>query len=122
MQIDFDSERPIFQQIADGLEDAILSGVFPEGSQIPSITEFSVTYKINPATALKGINLLVDENIVYKKRGLGMFVTEGAAEKLRQKRKESFYENFIKAMVEEARRLEISREELKAMKERGFEG
>ena len=122
MQIDFDSERPIFQQIADGLEDAILSGVFPEGSQIPSITEFSVTYKINPATALKGINLLVDENIVYKKRGLGMFVTEVAAEKLRQKRKESFYENFIKAMVEEAKRLEISREELKAMMERGFEG
>ena len=122
MQIDFDSERPIFQQIADGLEDAILSGVFPEGSQIPSITEFSVTYKINPATALKGINLLVDENIVYKKRGLGMFVTEGAAEKLRQKRKESFYENFIKAMVEEAKRLEISREELKAMMVRGFEG
>ena len=122
MQIDFDSERPIFQQIADGLEDAILSGVFPEGSQIPSITEFSVTYKINPATALKGINLLVDENIVYKKRGLGMIVTEGAAEKLRQKRKESFYENFIKAMVEEAKRLEISREELKAMMERGFEG
>ena len=122
MQIDFDSERPIFQQIADGLEDAILSGVFPEGSQIPSITEFSVTYKINPATALKGINLLVDENIVYKKRGLGMFVTEGATEKLRQKRKESFYENFIKAMVEEAKRLEISREELKAMMERGFEG
>lgn len=122
MQIDFDSERPIFQQIADGLEDAILSGVFPEGSQIPSITEFSVTYKINPATALKGINLLVDENIVYKKRVLGMFVTEGAAEKLRQKRKESFYENFIKAMVEEAKRLEISREELKAMMERGFEG
>ena len=122
MQIGFDSERPIFQQIADGLEDAILSGVFPEGSQIPSITEFSVTYKINPATALKGINLLVDENIVYKKRGLGMFVTEGAAEKLRQKRKESFYENFIKAMVEEAKRLEISREELKAMMERGFEG
>ena len=122
MQIDFDSERPIFQQIADGLEDAILSGVFPEGSQIPSITEFSVTYKINPATALKGINLLVDENIVYKKRGLGMFVTEGAAEKLRHKRKESFYENFIKAMVEEAKRLEISREELKAMMERGFEG
>ena len=122
MQIDFDSERPIFQQIADGLEDAILSGVFPEGSQIPSITEFSASYKINPATALKGINLLVDENIVYKKRGLGMFVTEGAAEKLRQKRKESFYENFIKAMVEEAKRLEISREELKAMMERGFEG
>lgn len=122
MQIDFDSERPIFQQIADGLEDAILSGAFPEGSQIPSITEFSVTYKINPATALKGINLLVDEGVVYKKRGLGMFVTEGAAEKLRQKRREGFYETYVRAMVEEAGRLGISREELKAMMERGFEG
>ena len=122
MKLDFESSKPIFLQIAEGIEDAILSGAFPEGQQIPSITELSASYKINPATALKGINLLVDENIVYKKRGLGMFVTEGAAEKLRQKRKESFYENFIKAMVEEAKRLEISREELKAMMERGFEG
>ena len=122
MKIDFASQTPIFVQVQQGLEDEILSGVYREGEQIPSITELAASYKINPATALKGINLLVDENIVYKKRGLGMFVTEGAAEKLRQKRKESFYENFIKAMVEEAKRLEISREELKAMMERGFEG
>ena len=80
-----DSEKPIFLQISQGLEDAILAGVYPEESQIPSITEFATTYKINPATALKGINLLVDAGIVYKKRGLGMFVAPGAVEKLREK-------------------------------------
>ena len=63
MHLNFDSEQPIFLQIAEGLEDDILSGIFPEGGQIPSITEFSVLYKINPATALKGINLLVDRGL-----------------------------------------------------------
>ena len=77
MQINFDSDKPIFIQIAEGIEDAILTGAFEEESQIPSITEFSVTYKINPATALKGINILVDSGIIYKKRGVGMFVEKG---------------------------------------------
>ena len=81
MNINFDSEKPIFLQIADLISDAILSGAFDEESQIPSITEFSVNYKINPATALKGINILVDSGIVYKKRGLGMLVATGAVEK-----------------------------------------
>ena len=90
MELDFNSEKPIFQQIAEGLEDSILSGAFPEESQIPSITEFSVLYKINPATALKGINLLVDAGVVYKKRGVGMFVAQGAVEALRAKRREGF--------------------------------
>ena len=78
MELDFNGEKPIFQQIAEGLEDGILLGAFPEEGQIPSITEFSVLYKINPATALKGINLLVEEGVVYKKRGVGMFVAQGA--------------------------------------------
>ena len=82
MQINFDSDKPIFIQIAEGIEDAILTGAFEEESQIPSITEFSVTYKINPATALKGINILVDSGIIYKKRGVGMFVEKGAKGKL----------------------------------------
>lgn len=67
-------DRPIFQQIAEQLEEAILSGAYPEESQVPSITEYSVQYRINPATALKGINLLVDAGLLYKKRGVGMFV------------------------------------------------
>lgn len=118
--VNFESDRPIFQQIADEIEDAILSGAFPEHSQIPSITEFSVNYRINPATALKGINLLVDAGIVYKKRGLGMFVAEGAVELLKNKRRESFYEHFVHSMIDEARRLGISREELVQMLERGY--
>lgn len=121
MNIDFNSDKPIFQQIAEEIKDAILSGAFPEESQIPSITEFSVRFKINPATALKGINILVDSNIIYKKRGVGMFVATGAVEKLRNDRQESFYENYIKGLIEEAKRLGITQNEIKTMIERGFQ-
>ncbi len=114
-----DSEKPIFLQIAQGLEDAILAGVYPEESQVPSITEFATSYKINPATALKGINLLVDTGILYKKRGLGMFVATGALETLRKKRKEGFYDTYIAAMLAEAERLQITPEEIREMIERG---
>ena len=121
MQLNFDDERPIFIQIAEQIEDAILSGAFPEESQIPSTTEISVSYKINPATALKGINILVDSGIVYKKRGLGMFVAEGAVEKLRNKRKDEFHENYVSKLVREAKRLNFSKEDIISMVERGFE-
>lgn len=119
MKIEEHLNVPIFQQIAEGIEDAILSGAFLEESQVPSTTEISVTYKINPATALKGMNLLVAEGILYKRRGVGLFVAEGAVKKLKQKRKESFYENFIKPMTAEAARLEISTEELLDMMKKG---
>ena len=120
MLIDLNSDRPIFLQIAEGVEDAILSGAFPEESQIPSITEFSVNYKINPAPALKGLTILVDSGIVYKKRGLGMFVAEGAVSKLREKRKEQFYDNFVKSLVAEAKRLDLTEQEIIGMIERGL--
>lgn len=120
MNINFESEKPIFVQIAEGLEDAILVGAFPEESQMPSITELSVSYKINPATALKGINLLVDDGIVYKKRGVGMFVAEGALIKLKKKRKDQFYESYVEKLVTEAKRLGLSAAEIKTMIERGF--
>ena len=120
MKLNFDDEKPVFLQIAEGMEDGILTGVFQEESQIPSTTELSVTYKINPATALKGINLLVDAGIVYKKRGVGVFVAEGAVRKLRQKRKDQFYENFVSRLVEEAKKLEITDMEIISMIERGF--
>ena len=120
MSINPGQDKPIFIQIAEGIEDGILTGAFPEESQIPSITEFSVNYKINPATALKGINLLVDENIIYKKRGVGMCVGEGAVQKLRKKRQDQFYTNYISSLIDEARRLGISSEDVIAMIERGF--
>lgn len=120
MQIDFNSERPIFLQISEGVEDAVLSGAFPEEEQIPSITDFSVMYRINPATANKGINLLVDRGIVYKKRGVGMFVAKGAAEKLRDERREHFFEHYIESLVEEAKRIGLTAEDIKDMIERSF--
>lgn len=120
MLINFNDERPIFIQIAEGIEDAILSGAFKEESQIPSITELSVNYRINPATALKGINLLVDEGIIYKKRGVGMFVTQGAVKLLKGKRKEQFFDNYVKNLIEEAIRLDISKEEVIKLLEEGM--
>ena len=120
MNINPGQDKPIFIQIAEGIEDGILTGAFPEESQIPSITEFSVNYKINPATALKGINLLVDDNIIYKKRGVGMFVAEGAVKKQKKKRQDHFYANYISSLVDEAKRLGITSEDVIAMIERGF--
>lgn len=117
----FQDERPIFLQIAEQLEEGILSGAYPEESQVPSITEYSVTYKINPATALKGINLLVDAGLLFKKRGLGMFVAAGAKEKLKSQRRDLFYHDYIEKLVREARNLGLTASELTAMIERGFQ-
>ena len=117
----FQEERPIFLQLAEQLEDGILSGAYPEESQVPSITEYSVTYKINPATALKGINLLVDAGLLYKKRGLGMFVAEGAKEKLEAGRREKFLADYIEKLVREAKNLGLDASELSEMIKRGFE-
>ena len=113
-------DRPIFQQIAEQLEEGILSGAYPEESQVPSITEYSVQYRINPATALKGINLLVDAGLLYKKRGVGMFVSPGAREKLRQTRRERFYQDYVQRMVREARNLGLTDSELRTLLERGM--
>lgn len=120
MKLDLDQEKPIFIQIAEGIEDGILTGAFLEESQIPSITEFSINYKINPATALKGINLLVEEKIIFKKRGVGMFVSKGAVTELRKKRQNQFYDHYISKLVDEAKRLGISGDEIIQMVERGF--
>lgn len=120
MRIDYKDERPLFVQVADGIEDTILLGACPEGAQIPSTTEISVALKINPATALKGVNLLVDRNIVHKKRGVGMFVSDGAVERLKDIRKEAFFEDFVLKLTEEAERLGLTREETIKLVEKGF--
>ena len=116
----FDESRPIFLQLAEMLEDGIISGAFPEEGQIPSITEYSAALKINPATALKGINLLVEEGLVYKKRGVGMFVASGAREKLLQKRRESFYTERVRPVAREASSLGLTLPELTGLVERAY--
>ncbi len=116
----FQDERPIFVQVAEYIEDGILSGAFPEDSQIPSTTEISAWHNVNPATVLKGVNILVDSGVVYKKRGVGMFVSAGAENKIRNKRKEGFYENYIDKLVTEAKKLGLAKEDITAMIERRY--
>ncbi|WP_434798118.1 GntR family transcriptional regulator [Terrisporobacter vanillatitrophus] len=104
--------EPIFIQISKTIEDEILSGCVDEDMQIPSTTELSKLYKINPATVLKGINILVDNKVLYKKRGIGMFVAKGAKEVIKKSRKENFKNIYIKSLIQEASKLDIEKEEL----------
>lgn len=105
----------IYLQIAKMLEDGILRGIYPEETQVPSTNELSRTLCINPATGAKGLNLLVEEGILYKRRGLGMFVSEGAADRIRAKRREEFFTQYVKPLAAEARKLGLTAEELQAM-------
>jgi DNA-binding transcriptional regulator YhcF (GntR family) len=116
-----DDHRSIFSQIAERVEEDIIEGTLPEESQVPSTNQFASFYKINPATAAKGVNLLVDLGILYKKRGIGMFVATGARELLIEKRKGLFYEQYIVRMIKEAQKLGITAVQLTEMIQKGDE-
>ncbi|WP_207344138.1 GntR family transcriptional regulator [Arthrobacter sp. E3] len=111
----FDDSKPIFVQIAQMVENDIVDGVLAEEAQVPSTNEFAAFHRINPATAAKGVNLLVDDGILYKKRGIGMFVATGARAVLVGRRREDFYEQFVRPLAREARKLGIERSQLAAM-------
>lgn len=113
-----DEGRPIFLQIAELLENAIIDGTLPEDGQVPSTNELAAFHRINPATAGKGINKLVDDGTLYKKRGIGMFVSAGARAKLRSRRREEFAHQYVHPLLAEARKLGIDGEELKKMIDR----
>lgn len=121
MNIDYTSEKPIYLQIQEELEDAIFTNSFPEETQIPSTTEISTTYKINPATVLKGMNILVNEGLIYKKRGVGMFVAQGANEKIRIKRQQEFSKAYIETLIKEAKKLQLTKEQIISLIERSYE-
>lgn len=108
MILELTNDVPIYAQIAQAIEDNILKGIFKEEEVIPSTTEISVKFKINPATVAKGFNLLVDEGVIYKKRGVGMFVSPGSKALLMEKRKDSFYKKYVVSLIEEAERLDIT--------------
>lgn len=110
-----DESRPIFIQIAEQIENDIISGALPEGSQVPSTNEYAAFHRINPATAGKGVNVLVDAGILYKKRGIGMFVAEGARSRIVAERRGTFLSDFIQPLLGEATGLGISPEQLATM-------
>lgn len=121
MNIITNNDKPIFMQIAEQLEDSIFTGIFGEETKIPSTNEISALLNINPHTVLKGMNMLVDEEIIYKKRGLGMYVKTGAVQKIRAKRQSHFYEQYVAALIEEAVKLDMSKEDIINLIERGYE-
>ena len=108
-------EKSIYIQIKEMIEDDILRDVLLEEERVPSTNELARLYAINPATAAKGVNLLVDEGILYKKRGIGMFVATGAKAQIQGKRREQFYDNNVKSLMAEAMSLGITKKELVAM-------
>ena len=112
MQFKEQSGISIYIQIAEAIKDQILREILLEGEQAPSTNELAKSLSINPATAGKGLNLLVDEGILYKKRGVGMFVSEGAKKQIKTAKKEAFCNEHIYRIVSEAKKLNISKEEL----------
>ena len=103
---------PLFQQVAGRISDDIVSGVLAEGDQVPSINEFASFWRINPATALKGIAQLVSDRILYKQRGIGTFVADGARARLLERRRADFAQRFVAPLLAEADRLGLSAEQV----------
>ncbi len=110
-----DDGAPIFSQIAERLADDIAEGALAEGARVPSTNELAAFYRINPATAAKGINVLIDDGLLEKHRGVGMFVAAGARERLLEGRRQRFSERYIEPMVAEAGRLGIDADALVAL-------
>ena len=112
MKLDESSIKPLFLQIAEIIEDMILEKEIKEDEQVVSTNQLAQILNINPATARKWLSLLSDEGILYKKRGLGMYVSENAVEKIRERRIKSFFDEFVLKMLIEAEKLNISKSEI----------
>ena len=108
-------EGPIFLQLAQRIADDIINGTYTENSGIPSTTDFAVFYQMSPITSAKGINMLVDQGVLYKKRGIGMFVAPGARQQLLAERKAAFTEQHIAPLLHEAKLLGIGSDDLADM-------
>ena len=112
MQELLNQEKSIYLQIKEMIENDTIRDILLEEERVPSTNELAKLYAINPATAAKGVNLLVDEGILYKKRGIGMFVAAGARQVIVRKRKERFFDDYIRSLLTEAASLGITKEEL----------
>jgi GntR family transcriptional regulator len=90
MQIKWNDKEPIYRQLRDKLVELILEGVFQNGDALPSVRQVSSEHRINPITVSKAFQMLVDDDLVEKRRGVGMFVIEGAREQLIVDERERF--------------------------------
>lgn len=107
--------RALFLQIAESVEDSIVDGSLAEETQAPSTNELAAFYRINPATAAKGVAMLVDKDVLYKRRGIGMFVAPGARQRLLEERRAAFADRYIDPLLAEARTLGLGADDLSAL-------
>lgn len=110
-----DEGRPLFLQIAEAIEDSIVDGTLAEDAQAPSTNELAAFYRINPATAAKGVAMLTDKGVLVKRRGIGMFVAVGARDILLRERRTAFADRFIDPLLAEARTLGLGEDDLAAL-------
>lgn len=103
----FDDGTPIYRQIAEQIKAQVLAGALTGDQQVMSTNEYAAAYRINPATAAKAFSQLVDEGIIYKRRGVGMFVDPAAPERLRHEHRERFFADVVDPLVDQARTLDI---------------
>ncbi|SDN72242.1 GntR family transcriptional regulator [Bacillus sp. OK048] len=122
MKSDLDSNRPIYLQIKETIEEDILYGRLAPEEQIPSNSQLVSHYNINPVTVLKGINLLVDEGIIFKKRGLGMFVSLDAPEKLKRRFSQAFFQEQVEPLTALAKPLGFTLREIHEMIDSAWKG
>ncbi|UFU04143.1 GntR family transcriptional regulator [Ruania suaedae] len=108
----FDGRDPIYLQIADQIRGDILAGRLRDGDQVMSTTQYAQTYRINPATAAKAFSELVEDGVLHKQRGVGMFVVDGARERMRKERREAFFADRLDPVLEEARHLGLTTHDL----------
>lgn len=118
----FDGRDPIYLQIADQIRGDVLAGQLAEGEQVMSTTQYATTFRINPATAAKAFSQLVDEGVLFKQRGVGMFVAEGARGRLLEQRRETFFAERLEPVLREARVLGITTADLVQQIERDATG
>ena len=107
--------RALFLQIAESVEDSIIDGSLAEEAQAPSTNELAAFYRINPATAAKGVAMLTDKGVLYKRRGIGMFVAPGARELLMNERRTAFADRFVEPLLAEARKLGLGPDDLEQL-------
>ena len=107
-----DDGAPIFSQVAERLAGDIAEGTLAEGDRVPSTNELAAFYRINPATAAKGLNLLADDGLLEKRRGIGMFVASGARKRLLAQRRDQFASRYVEPLLTEAARLGLGTDEL----------
>lgn len=110
-----EADAPLFAQVAERLAAEVADGGLAEGERVPSSNELAAYYRINPATAAKGISVLADDGLLEKRRGIGMFVAVGARRRLLEQRRTQFAERFVGPLVAEAARLGIGGDELAGM-------